>query len=169
MAFIEKIYRKKNLIIVAAFFILTAIALVPLSLGWFSSGGDEIDFEAHAISGYFESGTGTADDPYIISNAYHFYNLAWLQNLGKFTSETHFELKEGIGSIDVAGQLDGTTGKSGAIPPIGSTQTPFIGHFDGNGVVIKNLWVSTDPADWYEQPYDVSAYDYASNTDIALL
>ena len=70
MAFIEKIDKKKNLIIVALFCVLTAIALVPLSLGWFSSGGDEIDFEAHAISGYFESGTGTADDPYIRYSGY---------------------------------------------------------------------------------------------------
>lgn len=169
MAIIDKVYKHKNLIIVAAFCLLTAIALAPLSLGWFSnSGNNDVDFEAHAISGYFESGTGTEGDPYIISNAYHLYNLAWLQNLGKFTTDTYFELKEGIGSIDVAGQLDGTTGKSGAIPPIGSTKTPFVGHFDGNGVVIKNLWVSTDPADWYEQPYDVSAYDYASSTDVGL-
>ena len=147
--------------------IIIGLAMIPLTNGWLFDGYEDPEFEANAISSYFESGSGTADDPYIISNAYHFYNMSWLLNLGKLDPEhQHFELKAGIGEIDIAGQLDGTMGRSGAIPPIGTSDNPFTGSFNGNGVVIKNLWVSTDPDDWYEQPgqYD----DFNIGTDVGL-
>ena len=147
--------------------IIIGLAMIPLTNGWLFDGYEDPEFEANAISSYFELGSGTADDPYIISNAYHFYNMSWLLNLGKLDPEhQHFELKAGIGEIDIAGQLDGTMGRSGAIPPIGTSSQPFTGSFNGNGVVIKNLWVSTDPTDWYEQPgqYD----DFNIGTDVGL-
>lgn len=148
------------------FLLLTGIALVPLTHGWLFNGYDDPEFEAHAISSYFESGSGAENDPYVISNAYHFYNMSWLINLGKIPADSHFELKEGIGEIDIAGQLDGTMGRSGAIPPIGTSSQPFTGSFNGNGVVIKNLWVSTDPTDWYEQPGQYTSYDLGSDVGL---
>ena len=36
---------------------------------------------------YFESGNGSKDNPYIISQPVHLYNLAWLQDLGYFDSD----------------------------------------------------------------------------------
>ena len=166
MTFLDKIHKHKFLIVAILFLFLTGIALVPLTHGWLFNGYDDPEFEAHAISSYFESGSGAENDPYVISNAYHFYNMSWLINLGKIPADSHFELKEGIGEIDIAGQLDGTMGRSGAIPPIGTSSQPFTGSFNGNGVVIKNLWVSTDPADWYEQPGQYTSYDLG--TDVGL-
>ena len=166
MTFLDKIHKHKFLIVAILFLFLTGIALVPLTHGWLFNGYEDPEFEAHAISSYFESGKGTVGEPYVISNAYHFYNMSWLINLGKIPADSHFELKAGIGEIDIKGQLDGTKRQSGAIPPIGTSSQPFTGSFNGNGVVIKNLWVSTDPDDWYEQPgqYD----DFNIGTDIGL-
>jgi hypothetical protein len=113
------------------------------------------EFTASSYLSYFESGAGTEDDPYIISAPQHLYNLSWLQNMGAFEEKTYFKLKN---NIDMAGEISGQDTKSGAIPPIGTTDNPFIGAFDGNGCVISNLWVSTDINDWKESPPGVSQY-----------
>lgn len=115
------------------------------------------EFSASSIVSYFGGGTGTENDPYIINKPEHLYNLAWLQNMGKFDSTTHFKL---VADIDMAGGLHGKdeTMTSGAIPPIGSSGNPFIGHFNGNGHVISNLWVSTVINDWKEHPEGNTGY-----------
>ena len=113
------------------------------------------EFTASSYLSYFESGAGTEDDPYIISAPQHLYNLSWLQNMGAFEGKTYFKLKN---NIDMAGEISGQDTKSGAIPPIGTTDNPFIGAFDGNGCVISNLWVSTDIDDWKECPEGVTEY-----------
>ena len=166
MTLLERIHKNKYRNAAILFCIMVIIVAVPLTHGWLFDGYEDPGFSANAISNYFESGDGTQGNPYIISNAYHFYNMSWLHNLGKIEPGTYFELKEGIGEIDIAGQLDGTLGRSGAIPPIGTTDNPFVGNLDGNGVVIKNLWVSTDPSDWYEQPANYESYNIG--TDIGL-
>ena len=113
------------------------------------------EFTASSYLSYFESGAGTEDDPYIISAPQHLYNLSWLQNMGAFEGKPYFKLKN---NIDMAGEISGQDTKSGAIPPIGTTDNPFIGAFDGNGCVISNLWVSTDIDDWKECPEGVTEY-----------
>lgn len=168
MDFIDKVYNYRKIIILSLLCLLLAVAMIPMTLGWFADSEEDHKFEGHAYAGYFARGSGTVDDPYVITTAYHFYNLAWLKNLNLIDDGLYFELESETGYIDIAGQLDGTEGRSGAIPPIGSSSNPFVGHFNGNGVVLKNLWVSTDPDDWYEQPDDTSAYDYTSNTDVGL-
>ncbi|MGN0967645.1 MAG: hypothetical protein ACI4O3_00120, partial [Oscillospiraceae bacterium] len=76
---------------------------------------------------YFESGDGTADDPYIIAKPEQFYNLAWLQYLGYFNRPeegtttipaTYFELAVDIDMSDYT------------LPPIGTSDYPFLGNFD---------------------------------------
>ncbi len=115
-------------------FLLVIVMITP-ALAWLSipikatfpdniSGSTEI--------AYFESGTGSVDDPYIISNKAHLYNLAWLQYIGYFNlndrdnnnnarAQSYFKLKNDI-------DMDGLS-----IPPIGTTQYPFLGNFNGNG------------------------------------
>ena len=152
-------------------FCLLAFSSLPFSLAWFSHHSQEPSFSADAILGYFdpESGTGkTANDPYIISAPIHFYYFTWLQNIGAFPENepVFFKIKDGVTVLDMAGALDGAMGKTGAIPPIGSTDNPFLGKFDGNGAVIKNLWVSTDEADWFEKPAEHELYTVG--TDVGL-
>ncbi len=108
-----------------------------------------------SLAAYFAGGDGTEGSPYMITSPVHLYNLAWLQNLGEFETKTYFELGD---DIDMAGFLTGDDRTTGAIPPIGSKAAPFIGEFNGNGKVIKNLWVSTVKTDWKEQPSNPAEY-----------
>lgn len=166
----KKTVINKFIILLLSFCILV-FSLVPFSLSWFSSPSDDYAFDGHALIGYFARGNGTSASPYVINQAKHFYNFAWLQYLGLLPDDTYVVLDPALAApngkgLDMAGMLAGTKGRSGAIPPIGTTSNPFTGNFDGNGVVIKNLWVSTDPADWYERP---ASYSSASvGTDVGV-
>lgn len=86
-----------------------------------------------STSGYYESGKGTEDDPFIISRPKHLYNLAWLQDLGFYDDDQYyFELKNDIDMENLW------------IPPIGTQDHPFIGNFNGNGKLINNVRVGTN-------------------------
>ena len=127
-------------------------ALISASFAWFADPmrpTPSIPFSASSVASYFGGGTGTSTDPFIINAPVHLYNLAWLQNTESISPGTYFKLTT---DINMAGELDDETKKSGAIPPIGTDENPFQGHFDGQGKVISNLWVSTNPTDWKEHP-----------------
>ena len=124
--------------------ILAAVLLLgTTTFCWLSlANGSRVDFptsfgSAKAI--YFESGDGSPADPYLISSPVHLYNLAWLQYLGYFNknsaltngrAQSYFKLKNDLVMTGVA------------IPPIGTAEYPFLGHFDGNGCVVSSLTVS---------------------------
>lgn len=122
--------------------ILCSIGItIVISYAWFIKGLD-VDPLATGSSteAYYHSGTGTENDPFIITTPRHLYNFAWLQYLGAYNKDkksgntfpaTYF--KVGLNSsitIDMAGW---------PLPPIGTTQYPFIGNFNGNGSTITNL------------------------------
>ncbi len=125
----------------AAVTLALLVLLLTLSptLAWFSSyieiNSSEANITGSSAVTYFGSGDGSVDDPYIISSPTHLYNLAWLQYIGYFNlgdinngrAQTYFALGA---NIDMS---------SLAIPPIGTTEYPFIGSFDGGGYVISNL------------------------------
>ena len=136
----------------SAILILLAVSIflvsISTTLAWFTNISyiDNDNLTASAITGYFRSGDGTADDPFVISTPRHLYNLAWLQYLGELNkvdkngkiTQYYFKLEDlDDGSRDNVIDVDGLV-----LPPIGTTENPFVGHFDGNGVCIKNLTVS---------------------------
>ncbi len=88
---------------------------------------------------YFDpsSGTGLTDqDPFIISEPEHFFNLAYLQNLGQFNGTTYyFELSSSIDFSQASVDLYKT------IYPIGTGQYPFVGSFEGNFNTLSNFSV----------------------------
>ena len=124
--------------------ILAAVLLLgTTTLCWLSlANGSRVDFPTSfgsAKANYFESGDGSPDSPYLISSPVHLYNLAWLQYLGYFNknsaltngrAQSYFKLKNDLIMTGVA------------IPPIGTAEYPFLGHFDGNGCVVSSLTVS---------------------------
>ena len=88
---------------------------------------------------YFAYGDGTQYDdpdtaikegPYGIETPRQLYNLAWLQYLGYFTTPKYFELAN---DIDMTGWV---------LPPIGTTDNPFVSEFNGNGFTVSNLTVT---------------------------
>lgn len=127
--------------------ITSLLMLAFVSYAWLTSTVElQQPFSATTVAQYFYSGDGSASSPYQIKTSKHLYNLTWLQNKGVFDNATvYFEL---IDDID----LSSDSSVTGAIPPIGTTEHPFTGYFNGNGHVISNLWVSSDENDWYEKP-----------------
>lgn len=125
-----------------------------------------------SLRSYFQKGSGIKDDPFVISRPIHFYNLSRLQNLGVFSSQTFFVLGydpnhpndihgDGI-DTDLTFYKDNTSNElvtdhtldmskisslTDAIAPIGDEQAPFYGDFDGHGLAIKGLNVSSRPED----------------------
>ena len=119
------ILKKHLLYLVIALLLLTTIALISISLAWFgnpplSPVGGEV------MPGYFAGGKGTAEQPYVINRPIHLYNLAWLQNMGRFNqtdengayTQHHFVLADDLDMKDIV------------LPPIGTATYPFIGTFE---------------------------------------
>lgn len=107
---------------------------------------------------YFQSGNGSKDAPFEIAKPEQFYNLAWLQYLGKFNEAdgngtiptTYFYLSA---DIDMTGYV---------LPPVGTEKYPFVGNFDGNGKTVTGLKIAV-PTDLpieeeYEYPQIVGAF-----------
>ena len=125
-----------------------------------------------ALRSYFQKGSGTANDPFVISRPIHFYNLSRLQNLGVFSSQNYFVLgydpnhPEDIHGVNPGTELtfykdnssnelvtDHTLDMSkiealtDAIFSIGDETAPFYGDFNGHGLAIKGLKVNSKPED----------------------
>ena len=144
-----------------------AISAVSFSFAWFKGLGDKIKDEnlpgEIGLRGYFYAGSGQSiEDPYEIVSPIHFYNLSRLQNYGIFSEKTYFRIGHDFGTGDGYQCIDYKTGAYTdelemkdflqdnpqiVIRPIGSESTPFHGHFEGNGIPIRNLMVSGYPED----------------------
>ena len=128
-----------------ALFLIIAIAissLVALSLAWFGT-RSLVPTGGEIIPGYFARGEGTKEKPYVINKPIHLYNLAWLQDMGRFNDtfdengnlvQYHFVIEA---DLDMTGYV---------LPPIGTRDYPFIGTFtsidQSKPVTISNLTVS---------------------------
>lgn len=109
------------------------------------------------LRSYFQKGSGTEADPYVISRPVHFYNLTRLQNLGIFGSKTYFSLgydTNNDGSLEFYKSNSGTGTQSyldmssySRVRCIGSEGSPFYGVFEGNGKEIYGLNVQAGPED----------------------
>jgi len=87
----------------------------------------------------FAGGDGTAEEPFLISTPQQLDNMR--QFVGGDYAGTHFRLYNDIDlyeflSLSNAGFNDG----AGWLP-IGANDYAFLGHFDGGGHTISNLWI----------------------------
>ena len=153
---------KIKIILFTALSVLTAVAAVSATFSWFFNAVSLPDFNylGQSAGAYFESGSGTYDNPFIISRPRHLYNLAWLQDMGAFNRQEidsegygvvvdgkpkiqqyYFKVKETLKDtgLDMNNQI---------IPPIGTEQFPFLGNFDGSDVVISNFTISNSFTDY---------------------
>lgn len=131
--------------------VLVAVFTVGYAFAWFFDRKDaEFTISGKSAGAYFESGDGSADKPFIISNPTHMHNLAVLQNMGKLDTKYYFEIKDSLTEpIDMTGHY---------IPPIGNDAHPFVGDFDGNGKALANLNVTTNK-DFLRSEYPNHARD----------
>lgn len=146
-----KLIKIANLIIAALFTLFVA----GYVFAWFT--GDMINRELEmegASAAYFEDGSGTEEDPFIITNERHIYNLAWLNNTGRFgTNKYYFKVANNVVISD-----------NDWIPPIGTDSNPFYGEFDGQGATISGLKVTTDKNKLKNSLYG-SAYAQVTEAD----
>ena len=134
--------KKRKITIISL--IIACITSLSVAVGsvfawFFNSKTYDFDVEGGVIASYYESGDGTIDSPYEIARPIQLYYFAWLQDLGFYNG------KEGFADppyyFRVSHDLDM---KDFVIPPIGTSENPFIGVFDGENHVISNLKVSND-------------------------
>ena len=116
--------------------VLVAVFTVGYAFAWFFDRKEaEFSITGSSQGAYFESGDGSAEKPFVISNPTHMHNLAVLQNTGKLDTKYYYEIKKTITEIDMSGRY---------IPPIGNDEHPFIGDFNGNGKTLAGLQVTTN-------------------------
>ena len=152
---------------------MAAAGVISSSLAWFRDYAmmPEGRIDGSIRGAYFAYGDGSADEPYGIAIPRHLYNLAWLQDTGYFNRDL-----DGDGVLDTFYfeidpsllQSNGGTGvlnmEDYYIPPIGTTTYPFLGQFNGNGVVISDLNVTNSYADFgTNHPTAVNSSSYAAN------
>lgn len=80
---------------------------------------------------YFAGGNGTSATPYLIKNTQQLRNLSKLQNIGAIPASTYVSLASSF-------QYQGD-----AMEPIGNSDHPWVGVFNGNDFCITGLKVST--------------------------
>ena len=145
--------------------LLVTMLLQTVGLAWISDNGlsSLVNITGNVHKHYFEYGDGTTEaTPYGIANQVQLYYFAWLQYLGYFNVDN-----DGDGVLDtvyfeldpnIEGELDMTGYK---LPPIGTTDNPFIGNFDGNGKTISNLTVKNWYSDLSAPPNNTENFDGA--------
>ena len=132
----KKIIKTLALATLVAF---TAGATVSSAIAWFTYRATISDdnINGSAQGAYFAGGDGTEESPFLLTNKYHVYNLAWLTYIGYFDDATidvpHQSYFRVVNDIDMEGLC---------IPPIGTSIHPFIGNFDGNGKIIYDFEIS---------------------------
>lgn len=143
--------------VVASVIVAAGAATSAFSFSWFTNKNNitNSSLVGHTAGAYFARGKGTSDDPYVINKPIHLYNLAWLQYIGYFTDETYFIIED---DLDMSGWT---------LPPIGTTEHPFVGHLDGydktygqnqeHAAVISNLTISNNYSDYNRHPSSITS------------
>jgi len=121
----------------------------------------QITANAQIITQYFDHGTGTEQDPYVITRPIHYYHLVELYQL-KYDVFADTGLYYQIGydmdnddspevyEYDNSGAPTGNTSTTlnmaaySELRPIGTSVTPFCSNFNGNNLTISNLTVNQD-------------------------
>lgn len=165
--------RMKRSLIASSFLISLAVIFIGTThtLGWFDNRiNSPVELiEGQSTSAYFYDGKGTEDNPYIITNRRHLYNLAWLQYIGQFNKSNesgvitpvYFKVAttdpvSGATTTDTKYITPADIDCSGLVlPPIGTSQYPFVGIFDGNNSIIRNYTITDSSSDMTNIPNEI--------------
>lgn len=162
-------------------FLGTAISLLTLSalgfgssIAWLYNTSAEIsmDTEGGIVSSYFHCGTGTEEDPYVITRPVHLYNLTELYDKLEGFAEANHYFQFGY-DLDNDGDLefynyddndiylnsysDSLNMSSYSFLPIGDSNKPFNGHINGSDLEIKNLKIESEGIS------DIGFFGYVGN------
>ena len=146
-----KAYKKLSINLFCLVCIGAGIATASFSYSWFTNTNNVTrNINGYTAGAYFAGGKGEKDDPYIIKNPIHLYNLAWLYYIGYFKGkEPYFRIDK---DLDMNGWV---------LPPVGTSTNPFNGHLNGQEHTITNLTVSNSYNELKERkPSSVSENDW---------
>ena len=143
---------KKRTVKIVALTSLSTFGLVGTfiaTFAWFMTAIkiNQINGTGYTDAAYFAYGTGTAEDPFGISEVRHLNNLAWLQYNGNFDNDHYY--------FELANDIN-VGGTEYVIPPIGTESHPFIGVFDGQGYTINNIKVTNDSSEYSKKPHNIT-------------
>ncbi len=160
--------------------LFTATTVVASTVAWFKDGidiginGDQANASGAIEASLFggdssQSNWGTEDNPYLIQNKNHLYNLAWMQYMGYFNTAldengkptTTPLIQQKYFKLDVTDSLDM---EGMVLPPIGTETFPFYSTFDGNGKTIENLVICND-----DPRNDNSAFGINKPTPVSII
>ncbi len=160
--------------------LFTATTVVTSTVAWLKEGIDVgINGDNANVAGAIEASLfggnssqpnwGTEDNPYLIQNKNHLYNLAWMQYMGYFNTEldaagkptTTSSIQQKYFKLDVTDSLDM---EGMVLPPIGTETFPFYSTFDGNNKTIENLVICND-----DPRNDNSAFGINKPTPISII
>ena len=167
----------KNKVIIYNLILLLVIfaMLITSTFAWLVV-SNEIDINkvgGSVITQYFHCGTGSEDDPFVITRPIHYYNLVMLYQLLEGYADENFCFKIGCDANKLTnpsatavdgdqyvfnyaddGTTDGTASSvlnmayySDGLLPIGSSAIPFGGTLNGGNIVVKKApqtWVYSD-------------------------
>ena len=168
------ISEKNKLLLILLMICLTFAVLAPATVAWLHTSGNEIDHKVDygsVIKQYFHCGTGTEDDPFVITRPIHYNHLVELYQRKMDFANAGYWFQLGYDDFDGDGihdqnfkvydyADDGTLKEDAngpmlsdslnmayysgdyAMLPIGTSAVPFIGTFDGKGLTVKNLHVT---------------------------
>lgn len=88
------------------------------------------------VADSFSGGDGSEFSPFIISSSEELAYLSEYINNGGESSGKYFKLGANV--------VLGTSGNAKVFTPIGTSENPFCGHFDGSGYKIFGLYVESD-------------------------
>ena len=170
---------KKFYAIAALACIVLVFLLEPIALAWMSDNGlsSPIDITSNVHKSYFESGDGTKElkydengnitaGPYEIKHPIQLYYFAWLQYLGYFNNvdnnkdgkidTVYFRISADIDmdntNNDDTASIPADQRYKYVLPPIGTTNMPFLGNFDGEGHTVTDLTVENVYGNYLEPP-----------------
>lgn len=173
----KKVFKNIIAFSLPLFSLATACLAISASIALFAKAAESKGSSGEiSLRSYYECGSGTELDPFVITRPRHLYNLSRLQALGVYGEKTYFQLgKVDLNNINSNNvpmcyvdesdvqkpylDMTNSTYFKNPINAIGSEALPFYGVFDGNNCEIKNLNV-------YASPEDAGLFGYTAHDSI---
>ena len=126
--------------------LLNVVILAVFTYAWFDNSQNYIlDTVGMSKNEYFAKGTGIESDPFIISKPEHLYSLSKLHELGLMTQKYYFKVANPTTGEPIILDFSNValpTAYTTLFKPIGDHIHPFIGVFEGNQSIIKNVKIN---------------------------
>ena len=134
--------KKRPLFLIMAI-LANLIMITTFTYAWFANNQNySIDTVGMSKEQYFAKGSGTELDPFVISNAKHLYSLSKLHEMGLMQQKYYFIVADPQTGNPITIDFNDSelpTQYQTLFKPIGDHIYPFIGHFEGNQSIIKNV------------------------------